>query len=90
MDCKEHAAVTTMTIRDLDDELQDRLRLLAARHGRSPEEEARDILRNALAAQAMPEASLLDTIRARIEPLGGIELTLPRREPIRGAQDTDR
>lgn len=79
-----------MTIRDMDDDLQERLRLQAARHGRSMEEEARDILRAALAAQAMPESSLLDAIRARIKPLGGIELALPQREPIRDPQEMGR
>lgn len=82
--------MATMTIRDMDNELQDRLRLQAARHGRSMEDEARDILRNALAAKALPEASLLESIRARVEPLGGIEWTLPPREPIRDTQDIGR
>lgn len=82
--------MATMTIRDMDDDLQERLRLQAARHGRSMEEEARDILRGALAAQAPPESSLLEAIRARIQPLGGIELALPQREPIRSPQDLGR
>jgi len=44
--------MATMTIRNLDDELK--LRLRAARHGQSMEEEARSILRNALKTEPRP------------------------------------
>lgn len=82
--------MATMTIHGMDDDLQTRLRLQAARHGHSMEEEAHDILRAALAADAVPETSLLDAIRARIEPLGGIDGVLAPREPIREPQDAGR
>ncbi|RYF74436.1 MAG: plasmid stabilization protein [Comamonadaceae bacterium] len=75
--------MATMTIRDLDDQLKARLRVQAAVHGRSMEEEARDILRSALSAQPRGAASLTQAIRARIEPLGGVDLALPAREAIR-------
>ena len=73
----------TMTIHDLDEDLQARLRLQADLHGHSMEEEARNILRAALAANAAEGHSLFDSIRARVEPLGGVELVLAQREPIR-------
>ena len=76
--------MATMTIRNLDDQLKQRLRVRAATHGRSMEDEARDILRTALATQ--PSApSLIEAIRARVDPLGGIELDIPARETIRPA-----
>ena len=76
--------MATMTIRNLDDQLKQRLRVRAATHGRSMEDEARDILRTALATQ--PSApSLIEAIRARVYPLGGIELDIPAREAIRPA-----
>lgn len=76
--------MATMTIRNLDDQLKQRLRVRAATHGRSMEDEARDILRTALATQ--PSAlSLIEAIRARVDPLGGIELDIPAREAIRPA-----
>ena len=76
--------MATMTIRNLDDQLKQRLRVRAATHGRSMEDEARDILRTALATQ--PSApSLIEAIRARMKPLGGIELDIPAREAIRPA-----
>lgn len=40
--------MATLTIRNIDDELKARLRIEAAQHGRSMEEEVRDILRRAL------------------------------------------
>jgi len=75
--------MATMTIRNIDDQLKARLRVQAAMHGRSMEEEARDILRAALSAEPERSASLVGAIRARVEPLGGIDLELPVREAIR-------
>jgi antitoxin FitA len=75
--------MASMTIRDLDDRLKRRLRVQAARNNRSMEEEARAILRAALSADAGSARSLYKTIRARIEPLGGIDLTISPREPMR-------
>jgi plasmid stability protein len=81
--------MATMTIRNLDDDLKARLRMRAARHGRSMEEEARSILRAALAQRVEDDsgASLYAAIRARVEPFGGIDLDLPPREPQRDPPD---
>jgi plasmid stability protein len=79
--------MASMTIRNIDDQLKTRLRIQAATHGRSMEDEARDILRSALSTEPTQALSLVDAIRARIEPLGGIELELPSRESIRGPVD---
>ncbi len=77
--------MATMTIRNLDDDLKTRLRVRAARHGRSMEEEARSILRAALANRVEDDsgASLYVAIRAHVEPFGGIDLDLPPRKPQR-------
>lgn len=73
--------MATMTIRNLDDDLKARLRVRAAQHGKSMEEEARSILRSALANRVEDDsgASLYAAIRARVEPVGGIDLELPPR-----------
>ncbi|MDO4232125.1 MAG: plasmid stability protein [Lautropia sp.] len=73
----------SITIRNIDDQLKARLRIAAATNGRSMEEEVRVILKTALSTDVPQEASLYDAIRAHVEPIGGIELTLPEREPIR-------
>lgn len=79
--------MATMTIRNIDDQLKARLRVQAAIHGRSMEDEARDILRAALSVEPVRGRSLVEAIRARIEPLGGVDLDLPVREPIRDPMD---
>ncbi|MCL1926880.1 MAG: hypothetical protein FWF95_07080 [Syntrophorhabdaceae bacterium] len=81
--------MATMTIRNLEDDLKARLRLRAAQHGHSMEEEVRNILRAALAVRKEEDsgAALYAAIRARVEPLGGQELELPPREPMRDPPD---
>lgn len=78
----EIRAVASITIRNLDDSLKQRLRVRAAEHGRSMEEEAREILRQVV-GEAAPPRNLAEAIRKRITPLGGVELDIPPREPIR-------
>jgi plasmid stability protein len=73
--------MASITIRNLEDDLKRRLRVRAAEHGRSMEEEAREILRNVVSEPAPPR-NLAAAIRSRIAPLGGMELALPPREPI--------
>ncbi|MGA9829214.1 MAG: plasmid stabilization protein [Rhodanobacteraceae bacterium] len=75
--------MSTMTIRNLDEKIKQRLRVRAAQHGRSMEDEARDILRSSLSTDSAGAASLVASIRARIEPLGGVDLESPPRRPIR-------
>jgi plasmid stability protein len=75
--------MASITIRRLDDALKKRLRLRAAHHGRSMEEEAREILKTALATDISPSENLAVAIRRIFEPLGGVELEIPPREPIR-------
>lgn len=83
--------MATMTIRNLDDDVKARLRVQAAKHGRSMEEEARNLLRDALSAKPKPKAgggaAWIADIRALVEPFGGIELELPPREPAREPPD---
>jgi plasmid stability protein len=82
--------MASMTIRNIDEQLKARLRMQAARHNRSMEEEARDILRTALSTEPAQGETLLGALRARIEPFGGVELELPVREPIREVKNLGR
>ncbi len=72
--------MASITVRNLDDGLKRRLRIRAAEHGRSMEQEARDILRAALDDEAAPTKNLGTAIHALFRPLGGVELELPERE----------
>ena len=75
--------MATITVRNLEEGLKQRLRIRAAEHGKSMEEEVRDILRAALKQEPATGGDIYRAIRAHVEPLGGIELELPPREPIR-------
>src|SRR5258707_10672359 len=81
--------MASITIRDIDERFKARLRVQAAHHGRSMEEEARDILRTALSTGRSRKGSLVACIRARIEPLGGVELEIAPREAIREPVNLD-
>jgi plasmid stability protein len=80
--------MASITIRNLDDTLKRRLRIRAAEHGRSMEEEARDILRREV-GEAAPPVNLAAAIRARVAPLNGVELDIPPREPMRDPPSFD-
>ena len=82
--------MASITVRNLEDGLKRRLRIRAAENGRSMEQEARDILRAALDQESSSGRNLASSIRARFEPLGGVELDLPPRDPIRDLPQLDR
>ena len=75
--------MASITIRNLEEPLKARLRIQAATHGRSMEDEARDILRSALNRESAPPTNLAIAIRRRFKPLGGVELPEVTREPMR-------
>lgn len=75
--------MASITVRNLDEDIKQRLRVRAAENGKSMEQEARDILRAALTPRTSREDNLAASIRARFAPLGGVELELPSREPMR-------
>jgi plasmid stability protein len=78
--------MASITIRNFDDGLKRKLRLRAAHRNRSMEDEARDILRTALAEE--PDTKhLVDALRELAESFGGIELELPPRGPVREPPD---
>lgn len=76
------AAMASITIRKLDDEVKARLRVQAAGNGRSMEEEARVILREAVGPKPKPQ-NLVAIIRSHFGPENGVDLELPPREPVR-------
>jgi plasmid stability protein len=79
--------MASITIRNLDDALKAKLRLQAAHHHRSMEEEVREILRTALGSAPVQGRNLAAAIRSRFAPLGGLDLDLPPRDPIRNPPD---
>jgi antitoxin FitA len=78
--------MASITIRNLEETTKRKLRVRAAMHGRSMEQEAREILKSALKEKAQEPrtgADLVAAIRRRFAPLGGVELEPLPREPIR-------
>ncbi len=73
--------MASITIRNLDESLKRRLRVRAAEHGRSMEEEVRDIIRQAVGSP-MSSENLGEVIHRRFAGLGGVDLPLPQREPM--------
>ena len=72
--------MASITIRQLEDTTKERLRIRASQHGRSMEEEAREILKVALKGKRTKERHLAESIRRRFSALGGVELTILKRE----------
>jgi plasmid stability protein len=75
--------MASITIRQLPEETKRKLRIRAAQHGRSMEQEAREILRTELNRPVQTGKDLVDAIRRRFAPLGGVDLEIPPRGPIR-------
>ena len=77
--------MASLTIRNIEDGVKASLRLRAAKHGRSMEEEARQILRRSLVKERAA-AGLGSRIAGRFAALGGVDLptvsrSLPRPSP---------
>lgn len=76
-----------LTIRNIDDSLKKQLRIRAAQHGRSMEEEVRRILQQAITGN-QPQKGLGSRIHQKVmEISGGFDLELPERSAVRPAPD---
>ena len=75
--------MASITVRSLDEDLKRRLRIRAAENGRSMEQEVREILRAALGGGEAPVRNLGTAIHELFRPLGGVDLEIPPREPMR-------
>lgn len=71
--------MASITIRNLDDEVETRLRARAAEHHRSMEEEARIILGEALGCN-LGRRNFAEIARSCFGPDHGVDLELPARE----------
>lgn len=75
--------MASITIRNLEQDTKRRLKIRAAMNGRSMEQEAREILKNAFAQASKKKINVAERIREIFVPLGGVELEPLPREPIR-------
>jgi len=74
--------MASITIRQLPEATKRKLRIRAAQHGRSMEQEAREILKVELARTERQPRDLVESIRRRFAKYGGVDLKIPPREPI--------
>lgn len=73
-------AMASVLIRNVDDTLHARLKARAAAHHRSLEEEARELLRAAIARQGAPARENLAAVARRLfGPEHGVDLDIPPR-----------
>ncbi len=79
--------MASITVRNLDDDIRARLRVRAAEHHRSLEEEVRVILRDAVTSRRAGPRNLAEFTRECFASLGGVELELPPRGPMRAPPD---
>lgn len=79
----------SITVRNLDVNIKTRLRLMAAQHGWSMEQEVRHILLQATSQAVMPTTSLAKRIHNRFAPLQIDALSVPARQPQRPAPQFD-
>jgi antitoxin FitA len=70
--------MSTLTIRNLEPSFTEKLRLAAASHGRTMEEEARNILHEHFKESAQI-VGMGSRIHARFAAIGGVDLELPSR-----------
>jgi len=77
--------VTDITISNIDDNIKNLLQQRASKNGRSLEEEAKEILRQALIENQKPPGNIVSMIEKRFAHLGEIELGEVKREPMRTA-----
>jgi plasmid stability protein len=76
--------MASLTIRNLEEPIKELLRIRAAHHGNSMEEEVRQILRNALLQDTQLSQNLAESIQKRFAQLGGVDdLPTSFREEIR-------
>lgn len=75
--------MASLTIRNIEDPLKARLRIRAAHHGRSMEDEARHILRAALTEEDPPVTDLGEAIHQRFAQFGGVKVAEARDEALR-------
>ncbi len=78
--------MAAVSIRNLDDNVKERLRMRAASNGRSMESEIRAILVDAV-TQSDERRGMLVTLMDRVGDLGGVDLEVPERATLPRAAD---
>ena len=81
--------MSSLTVRNLDESVKNSLRVRAARHGRSMEEEVRQILQNIVAPEQAGRVSFAERVNSRFAGLQVDSLPIPARQLARTPPDID-
>lgn len=83
--------MASLTIRNLEEPIKELLRIRAAHHGHSMEEEVRQILRNTLLQDKQLPENLAESIQKRFAQLDGVDnLSINSREAMREPPEFER
>lgn len=75
--------MASLTIRNLDEGVKTQLRVQAAAHGRSMEQEVREILLRAVSHAGKPQTDFAERICQRFAGIEIDALPIPQRQPAR-------
>ena len=79
--------MSSLTVRNHDESVKNSLRVRAARHGRSMEEEVRQILQNVVAPEQAGQVSFAERVNSRFAGLQVDSLPIPARRLARTPPD---
>jgi plasmid stability protein len=79
--------MSSLTVRNLDESVKNSLRLRAARHGWSMEQEVRLILQKIVAPEQAAQVSFAERVNARFSDLQAASLPIPERQIARTPPD---
>lgn len=75
--------MSSLTVRNLDESVKNSLRVRAARHGVSMEEEVRQILQKVVAPEQAGQVSFAERVNSRFAGLQVDALPIPARQTVR-------
>jgi antitoxin FitA len=82
--------MASITVRNLDDAVKNSLRVRAARHGWSMEQEIRQILQQTVAPEQAGQVSFAERVNRRFADLKVDSLPVPARQIARTPPDIDK
>ena len=81
--------MSSITVRNLDESVKNSLRVRAARHGWSMEQEVRQILQQTVAPEQAGQVSFADRVNRRFAGLEVESLPIPPRQLVRTPPEQD-
>lgn len=81
--------MSSITVRNLDESIKNSLRLRAARHGWSMEQEVRQILQQTVAPEQAANISFAERVNSRFAGLNAESISIPTRQTVRTPPELD-